>query len=121
MTSAKTRPLGKVLLVVGALSLTAVIGWSVSGESWDVKLEVVGGGSGNVSYAFSGDNEGKSENGQKLPWSKTQNVGFGFNDVTVTDAEPGAACRIYVDGKLKDEQRTPNAEGKISCFVNLQD
>ncbi|MEV5872480.1 MmpS family transport accessory protein [Streptomyces tendae] len=121
MTSAKARPLAKILLAAGALSLTAVISWGVSGESWDVKLEVVGGGSGNVSYAFSGDNEGKSENAQTLPWSKTQNVGYGFNDVTVTNAEPGTTCRIYVDGKLKEEQRTPNAEGTISCFVNLQE
>ncbi|MFF2852369.1 MmpS family transport accessory protein [Streptomyces sp. NPDC058001] len=121
MTSSKAGPFAKLLLTAGALSLTAVTGCGVFGKSWDVKLEVVGGGSGNISYAFSGDNDGKSETGQKLPWSRSQNVGFGFNDVSVTDAEPGTACRIYVDGKLKDEQRKPDAKGGVSCSVNLQD
>ncbi|RMB80196.1 MmpS family transport accessory protein [Streptomyces shenzhenensis] len=115
-----TSPFAKLLLTASALSLTAVTGCGVFGGSWDVKLEVIGEGSGNISYAFSGDNDGKSENGVKLPWSKSQNVGYGFNDVAVTDAAPGTVCRIYVDGKLKDEQRKPDAKGTVGCFVNLQ-
>ncbi|MFJ9591063.1 MmpS family transport accessory protein [Streptomyces acidicola] len=119
--SSQTSPFAKFLLAAGALSLAAVTGCGVFGKSWDVKLEVVGEGSGNVRYAFSGDNDGKSETGRKLPWSRTQNVGFGFNDVAVTDAEPGTVCRIYVDGKLKEEQRKPDAKGTVFCSVNLQD
>ncbi|MET8454728.1 hypothetical protein [Streptomyces sp. NPDC005209] len=43
---------------------------------------------------------------------------FGFNDLAVKDAAPGTVCRIYVDGKLKDEQKS-DAKGSLSCFVNL--
>ncbi|MFE0689650.1 hypothetical protein H7827_22450 [Streptomyces sp. JH002] len=117
-----TRPVATLLLTVSAsaLSLTAVTGCGVFTGSWDVTLEVTGEGSGDVSYAFSGDSDGTSESGVMLPWSRSQNVGYGFNDVAVTDAAPGTVCRIYVDGKLKDEQREPDAEGTVGCFVNLQ-
>ncbi|RDD83924.1 MmpS family transport accessory protein [Streptomyces parvulus] len=113
----------KLLVTAAALSLTVLplSGCGMFGASWDVKLEVLGDGGADIGYAFSGDNGGKTERGEALPWSKTQNVGFGFNDVGVADAAPGTSCRIYVDGKLRDEQRGPDADGRLSCSVNLQD
>ncbi|MGA5817751.1 hypothetical protein ACPC54_07825 [Kitasatospora sp. NPDC094028] len=105
-------------VVVAAVSLT---GCGVFGRSWDVKLEVTGPGSTDVGYSFSGDTNGKTALNQKLPWNKAQNVGFGFNDLGVKNAKPGTVCRIYVDGKLKDEQNKPNAEGTLSCSIHLKD
>ncbi|MEV7864595.1 MmpS family transport accessory protein [Streptomyces sp. NPDC088124] len=102
---------------VAAVSLT---GCGLFGGSWDVKLEVTGAGAADISYSFSGDNDGKTAAGQQLPWSKAQNVGFGFNDLGIKDAPPGTACRIYVDGKLKDEQKEPDDKGIVSCSIHLQ-
>ncbi|MFI9163574.1 MmpS family transport accessory protein [Kitasatospora aureofaciens] len=104
-------------VVVAAVSLT---GCGVFGHSWDVKLEVTGPGSADVGYSFSGDTSGKTVLNQKLPWNKAQNVGFGFNDLAVKNAKPGTVCRIHVDGELKVEQNKPNAEGTLSCFIQLK-
>ncbi|WP_329388126.1 MmpS family transport accessory protein [Streptomyces sp. NBC_01716] len=123
MKFSQANPFIKLLLTAGALSLTvvSVTGCGMFGQSWDVKLEVTGDGSADVGYAFPGDNDGQTDADRKLPWNKAQNVGFGFSEVAVADAGPGTACRIYVNGKLKDEQRKPDAKGLVSCSVNLQD
>lgn len=123
MKPSRTIPFAKLVLTTGALSLAVVsiTGCGIFGESWDVKLEVTGDGNADVGYAFSGDNDGRTDADRKLPWNKTQNVGFGFSEVAVTDAGPATACRIYVNGELKDEQQKPDANGLVSCSVNLQD
>ncbi|WP_160314869.1 MmpS family transport accessory protein [Streptomyces sp. SAI-097] len=123
MKTSQAGPFAKLLVTAGALSLAVLplTGCGVFGDSWDVKMEVTGDRNADVTYSFSGDNDGKTESDKKLPWSKTQNVGFGFNDIAVADATPGTTCRIYVDGELEDEQHGPDAEGHVSCSVNLQD
>ncbi|MDF3293256.1 MmpS family transport accessory protein [Streptomyces silvisoli] len=111
------------LLTAGSLAAAAVslTGCGVFGHSWDVKMEVTGPGSADVGYSFSGDNSPRTTFAGKLPWNKAQNVGFGFNNLAVTSAQPGTVCRIYVDGKLKDEQKKPDAKGTLSCSVHLKD
>ncbi|MET9558338.1 MmpS family transport accessory protein [Streptomyces sp. NPDC006645] len=123
MKSSQAGPFTKLLLTAGALSLAvaSITGCGVFRQSWDVKLEVTGDGETDVGYAFPGDNDGQTDADRKLPWNKTRNVGFGFSEVAVTDAGPDTACRIFVDGELKDEQRQPDADGLVSCSVNLQD
>ncbi|MQS16121.1 hypothetical protein F7Q99_28770 [Streptomyces kaniharaensis] len=110
------------LLTAGSLTAAAVslTGCGLLGPSYDVKLEVAGPGSADIVYSFSGDNSGKTAVGQKLPWTKAQNVGFGFNEVSVNHPEPGTTCRIYVDDKLKDEQTKPDAKGYLSCYASLK-
>ena len=110
------------LLTAGSLAVAAVslTGCGAFGHSWDVKLEVSGPGSADVVYSFSGDNKGKTTFAQRLPWSKAQNVGFGFDELSVNNPKPGTTCRIYVDDKLKDEQKKANAKGYLSCYVHLK-
>ncbi|KUN07188.1 hypothetical protein AQI95_11630 [Streptomyces yokosukanensis] len=110
------------LLTAGALAAAAVslTGCGLMGPSYDVKMEVAGPGSADVVYSFSGDNSGKIAHVQKLPWSVAQNVGFGFNQVGVKNPDPGTTCRIYVDGKLKEEEKKPDAKGYLSCSVSLK-
>ncbi|MGW2650444.1 MmpS family transport accessory protein [Streptomyces sp. NPDC001393] len=110
------------LLTAGSLAAAAVslTGCGALGPSYDVKMEVAGPGGANVVYSFSGDNNGKTASVQKLPWTRAQNVGFGFNRVSVSDPEPGTSCRIYVDDKLKDEEKKPDAKGYLSCSVSLK-
>ncbi|MFC9429140.1 hypothetical protein [Streptomyces sp. NPDC056987] len=106
---------------VAAVAAVSLTGCGLFGGSWDVKMEVTGAGAADIAYSFSGDNDGKTATGQQLPWTKAQNVGFGFNDVGVKDAPPGTACRIYVGGKLKDEQKEPDDKGTVSCSIHLKD
>ncbi|OIJ89432.1 hypothetical protein BIV25_33785 [Streptomyces sp. MUSC 14] len=108
-----------LLAGASAVAVLSLTGCGLFGDSWDVKLEVTGTGSVNVDYNFSGETQPKHDTGKQLPWTRTQNVGYGFNSVSVTDAAPGTVCRIYVDGKLKDEKK-PDAKGKLSCNVSVQ-
>ncbi|MEU3708543.1 hypothetical protein [Streptomyces catenulae] len=111
-----------VLLAAGAAVAAAVALSTLGlfGGSWDVTMEVTGTGSADVTYSFSGDNDGTTETGRTLPWSRVQNVGYGFNDIGVRNPAPGAVCRIYVDGRVEDEQKRPDAKGVLSCSVHLQ-
>ncbi|MEU9087246.1 hypothetical protein [Streptomyces sp. NPDC048357] len=111
------------LLASGAMLLaaTTLTGCGLFGENWDVTLEVTGTGQADISYSFSGENDQTTAMGESLPWTVSQNVGFGFNGVTVLHAQPGTACRIYVDGKLRERQDKPDAQGVLSCDVSLQD
>ncbi|WP_042390611.1 MmpS family transport accessory protein [Streptacidiphilus melanogenes] len=121
MKSAGSRTYVTSLLVAGASALAAVLiaGCGLFGKSWDVKMEVTGPGTTDVSYSFSGETDPKTAAQQRLPWTRAQNVGFGFNDLGVKGAAPGTICRIYVDGKLKDQQK-PDARGNLTCSVNVQ-
>lgn len=123
MQSRSSRPRVTSLLAAGAAAVAAVslTGCGLFGTSWDVKMEVTGPAATNISYSFAGDTSDKKVSDQSLPWSRAQNVGFGFDQVGVDHAPAGTVCRIYVDGKLKVEQKKPDAHGTVSCFVNLQD
>ncbi|WP_327380690.1 hypothetical protein [Streptomyces sp. NBC_01207] len=111
------------LLVSGAtlLAATTLTGCGLFGQSWDVKLEVTGTGQAEVGYNFSGETDQTKTTSESLPWTVSQNVGFGFNGVAVRHAQPGTACRIYVDGKLRESQDKPDSQGVVSCSVNLQE
>ncbi|WP_399082225.1 MmpS family transport accessory protein [Streptomyces sp. BBFR2] len=111
-----------VSAVAGAVAVTvlSLSAGGLFGGSWDVRMEVTGPGTADVVYSFSGDSQGTELTGRNLPWSKAQNVGFGFNDLGVKNATPGTGCRIYVDGELKDERTKPDAKGLLTCSVNLQ-
>ncbi|MFI9809529.1 MmpS family transport accessory protein [Streptomyces sp. NPDC052301] len=110
------------LLAAGAAAMAAVslTGCGLFGKSWDVKLEVTGPGVADISYSFAGDND-ETVSARNLPWSRAQNVGFGFNQIGVVHAPDGTKCRIYVDGQLKIEEKKPDSHGTVSCFVNLQE
>ncbi|MFE7184526.1 hypothetical protein [Streptomyces erythrochromogenes] len=103
------------------LAATTLTGCGLFGQSWDVKLEVTGTGQAEVGYSFSGETGQTKAANESLPWTISQNVGFGFNGLAVRHAPPGTACRIYVDGKLRENQDKPDAEGTLSCSVNLQE
>ncbi|MER6251858.1 hypothetical protein ABT224_10855 [Streptomyces sp. NPDC001584] len=103
------------------LAATTLTGCGLFGKNWDVKLEVTGTGQADIGYNFSGETGQRKATGESLPWTVSQNVGFGFNGVTVLRAQPGTACRVYVDGKLRESQDKPDAQGIVSCSVNLQD
>ncbi|WP_314253490.1 MmpS family transport accessory protein [Streptomyces kutzneri] len=111
------------LLASGAMLLaaTTLTGCGLFGENWDVKLEVTGTGQADIGYNFSGQNHQTTVADGSLPWTVSQNVGFGFNGVAVLHAQPGTACRIYVDGKLRESQDKPDSQGTVSCNVNLQE
>ncbi|MEV6682561.1 hypothetical protein AB0N09_37720 [Streptomyces erythrochromogenes] len=113
----------RVLPASGALLLaaTTLTGCGLFGQSWDVKFEVTGTGQAEVGYSFSGETGQTKATSESLPWTVSQNVGFGFNGVAVLHAPPGTACRVYVDGKVRESQDKPDAEGTLSCSVNLQD
>ncbi|GAA2260785.1 MULTISPECIES: hypothetical protein [Kitasatospora] len=117
----ESRTYVKSMLVTGASVMAAVslTGCGLFGKSWDVKMEVTGPGTTDVSYSFSGETNAKTAAQQRLPWTRTQNVGFGFNGLGVKGAAPGTVCSIYVDGKLKDQQK-PDAKGNLSCSVRLK-
>ncbi|ANP52364.1 hypothetical protein J2Z21_008273 [Streptomyces griseochromogenes] len=121
MQSRSLRPRVTSLLAAGAAAVSAVsmTGCGLFGKSWDVKMEVTGPAAADISYSFAGDND-DTVSGRSLPWTHAQNVGFGFNQVGVAHAPAGTVCRIYVDGKLKVEQKKPDPHGTVSCFVNLQ-
>ncbi|MFE3775288.1 MmpS family transport accessory protein [Streptomyces sp. NPDC059122] len=121
MKSRTSRAYVKSVVLAGASAVAALslAGCGLFGDSWDVKLEVTGKGSAGVDYNFSGETEPKHDTGAQLPWTKTQNVGYGFNSVSVNHAAPGTVCRIYVDGKLKEEKK-PDAKGNLSCNVSVQ-
>ncbi|MFF0628758.1 MmpS family transport accessory protein [Streptomyces sp. NPDC004296] len=121
MKSRTSRAYVKSVLLAGASAVAALslAGCGLFGDSWDVKLEVTGKGSAGVDYNFSGETEPKHDTRAQLPWTKTQNVGYGFNSVSVNHAAPGTVCRIYVDGKLKEEKK-PDAKGNLSCNVSVQ-
>ncbi|PNE40609.1 MULTISPECIES: MmpS family transport accessory protein [Streptomyces] len=121
MKSRTSRAYVKSVLLAGASAVAALslAGCGLFGDSWDVKLEVTGKGSAGVDYNFSGETEPKHDTEAQLPWTKTQNVGYGFNSVSVNHAAPGTVCRIYVDGKLKEEKK-PDAKGNLSCNVSVQ-
>ncbi|MFD9084155.1 hypothetical protein ACFQ7B_20590 [Streptomyces erythrochromogenes] len=112
-----------VLPASGAMLLaaTTLTGCGLFGQSWDVKLEVTGTGQAEVGYSFSGETAQTKSTNESLPWTVSQNVGFGFNGLAVRHAPPGTACRVYVDGKLRESQDKPDAEGTLSCSVNLQE
>ncbi|MFH8533956.1 hypothetical protein ACH4GE_36770 [Streptomyces tendae] len=122
MNSFRNRPFAGLLLALGTLPLAvfSLTGCGLFSQSWDVKLEVTGSDKATVTYVFAGGTESKGSE-QKLPWSRAQNVGYGFNSVGVINAAPGTVCRIYVDGELEEEQKRPDAEGVLSCTANLQD
>ncbi|MFI1760840.1 MmpS family transport accessory protein [Streptomyces sp. NPDC020800] len=122
MQSGSLRPRVTSLLAAGAAAAAALslTGCGLFGKSWDVKMEVTGSSAVNISYSFSGDTD-ETVSGRGLPWSHAQNVGYGFNQVGIAHAPAGTVCRIYVDGKLKAEQKKPDSHGTVSCFVNLQD
>ncbi|MFJ3231255.1 MmpS family transport accessory protein [Streptomyces sp. NPDC086787] len=122
MQSGSKRPRATPLLAAGVAAMAAVslTGCGLFGTSWDVKLEVTGTAAADISYSFSGDDD-ETVSGQSLPWSRTQNVGFGFNQVGVAHAPAGTGCRIYVDGELKVEKKKPDSHGTVSCSVNVQD
>ncbi|MFB6823162.1 hypothetical protein ACFCXA_16435 [Streptomyces virginiae] len=103
------------------LAATTLTGCGLFGESWDMKMEVTGTGQADIAYSFSGKNNRTKAPGEALPWQVSQNVGFGFNGVEVVHAPPGTACRIYVDGKLRESSDRPDADGAVSCTVNLQE
>ncbi|MFJ3723882.1 hypothetical protein ACIPYQ_15075 [Streptomyces sp. NPDC090045] len=111
------------LLATGAtlLAATTLTGCGLFGENWDVKFEVTGTGQAEIGYSFSGGNDQTKATRESLPWTVSQNVGFGFNNVTVLHAPPGTACRVYVDGALRESQDASDSEGTVSCFVNLQE
>ncbi|MEU6298051.1 MmpS family transport accessory protein [Streptomyces erythrochromogenes] len=111
------------LLASGAalLAATTLTGCGLFGSSWDVKFEVTGPGQAEVGYSFSGETSQTKTTSDSLPWSVSQNVGFGFNGVAVRNAPPGTACRVYVDGKLHESQDKPDSQGTVSCSVNLQE
>ncbi|MER6319006.1 hypothetical protein ABT237_35420 [Streptomyces sp. NPDC001581] len=111
------------LLASGAtlLAATTLTGCGIFGENWDVTMEVTGTGQAEIGYNFSGENNQTKATSEPLPWTVSQNVGFGFNNLAVLHAQPGTACRIYVDGKLRESQDKPDSEGTLSCNVNLQD
>ncbi|MFF4448317.1 MmpS family transport accessory protein [Streptomyces sp. NPDC001502] len=113
------------LLASGAtlLAATTLTGCGLFGKNWDVKLEVTGTGTGqaDIGYNFSGETGQRKATGESLPWTVSQNVGFGFNGIAVLHAQPGTACRIYVDGKLRESQDKPDSQGIVSCSVNLQE
>ncbi|MFE7097299.1 hypothetical protein [Streptomyces erythrochromogenes] len=103
------------------LAATTLTGCGFFGQSWDVKFEVTGTGQAEVGYSFSGETDQTKAANESLPWTVSQNVGFGFNGLAVRHAPPGTACRVYVDGKLRESQDKPDAEGTLSCSVNLQE
>ncbi|MGW6978349.1 MmpS family transport accessory protein [Streptomyces sp. NPDC054932] len=111
------------LLASGATLLvaTTLTGCGLFNKNWDVKLEVTGTGQADIGYNFSGENAPTKATGESLPWTVSQNVGFGFNGVAVLHAQPGTTCRVYVDGKLRSSQDAPDSQGTVSCSVNLQD
>lgn len=103
------------------LTATTMTGCGLFGENWDVRMEVTGTGQADITYEFSGQTNQTKAPGEALPWQVSQNVGFGFNGVAVLNAPPGTACRIYVDGKLRESSDQPDAKGAVSCTVNLQE
>ncbi|AOS62098.1 hypothetical protein [Actinoalloteichus hymeniacidonis] len=105
--------------VAGLFAAGSVLtGCGLFGESYDVRMEVEGSGSAVVTSKFAG---GKSSTGERdLPWTESESVGFGFNDLWLVDAEPGAICRILVDDRVLDEQ-TADEDGNAECYVNNQD
>ncbi|MFI8392571.1 hypothetical protein [Streptomyces sp. NPDC085540] len=111
------------LLASGAtlLAVTTLTGCGLFGKSWDVKLEVTGTGQADIGYSFSGETDQTKTTSESLPWTVSHNVGFGFNGVAVLHAQPGTACRVYVDGKLRMSQDKPDSQGAVSCSVNLQE
>ncbi|MEU5539953.1 MmpS family transport accessory protein [Streptomyces sp. NPDC020362] len=117
MQSGSLRPRVTSLLAAGAATVAAVslTGCGLFAKSWDVKMEVTGPAAADISYSFAGDNTDDTVSGRSLPWKRAQNVGFGFNQVGVSHAPAGTVCRIYVDGKLKVEQKKPNSNGTVSA------
>ncbi|MFB6437350.1 MmpS family transport accessory protein [Streptomyces sp. NPDC056411] len=121
MQSGPSRPRATSLRAAGAAAVAtvALTGCALFGKSWDVKVEVTGPAAAGITYSFAGETDNAVVR-QRLPWSRAQNVGFGFNQVMVAHAPAGTACRIYVDGTLKVEKKKPDSHGTLSCFVNLQ-
>ncbi|HEV7978765.1 MmpS family transport accessory protein [Amycolatopsis sp.] len=106
--------LGALLGAVLALSACGV------GKSWEVRMEVAGPREATVQSSFAGGEKNPRPASRKLPWQDKQSVGFGFNDLSVTDAAPGTVCRIFVDGRLRDE-RVADQDGAVTCHVNNQE
>ncbi|WP_156184896.1 hypothetical protein [Allosalinactinospora lopnorensis] len=92
---------------------------SLLGQTWEVEMEVDGPGSAKVAGGFSGQEDSEAES-RTLPWREAANVGFGFNDLSVSEAEEGTTCRITVDGEVISEE-TVDEGGNAECFVNLQE
>ncbi|APU13290.1 MULTISPECIES: hypothetical protein [Actinoalloteichus] len=104
-----------------ALASTGLLlaGCGLVGATYDVQMEVQGSGTAMIGHGFAGG-EDPTLTEQDLPWSMAESVGFGFNDLRVSDAEPGTVCRILVDDEVIDEQ-TAGEDGSIDCFANNQD
>jgi hypothetical protein len=82
-------------------------------------MEVQGEGTANVAVQFAGETDFLPKS-TSLPFDTARNVGFGFNTVSVSDAQPGTVCRILVDGTVREES-TVDDQGKASCHANNQD
>ncbi|OZM71115.1 hypothetical protein CFN78_21870 [Amycolatopsis antarctica] len=110
-----------VLAATVTAATASLSGCGLFGSSWDVRMEVQGPGQATVSSRFAGDDGSVAPPSamERLPWQRTANVGFGFNDLDVTGAAPGTVCRIIVDGETYHEQNV-DGEGNASCRANLQ-
>ena len=101
-----------------ALVATTLAGCGVFGGSWDVTMEVDGAGTATVTASFAGENGDPAR--QTLPFSVSQNVGFGFNVLRAEGAPAGAVCRILVDDKVVQENPVDDG-GVCGASANNQD
>jgi hypothetical protein len=111
----------KALLLVPLLSLVvpALTGCGLAGGSWDVTMEVTGGGSATVTTKFAGEPDAGTTTSTPLPFNASRNVGFGWNRIDVRGGAPGTACRTLVDGVVREEHQV-DAGGAATCRANNQ-
>ncbi|GAA4508128.1 hypothetical protein GCM10023191_067490 [Actinoallomurus oryzae] len=87
-------------------------------QAYQVRMEVTGPGSAQISYGFSGSDASMPRR-EKLTWIKRADAGFGFNRLSVSAGDPGTTCRIVVDDEERD-RKTVGADGKAECYVSVQ-
>jgi hypothetical protein len=102
-----------------ALLLPVLTGCGLLGGSWDVRMEVQGGGTAAVTTKFAGEPDAGTTTEATLPFGTARNVGFGFNRIDVRGAAPGTVCRVLVDGAVREEHAV-DAGGNASCAANNQ-
>jgi hypothetical protein len=102
-----------------ALLFPVLTGCGLLGGSWDVRMEVQGSGTAAVTTKFAGEPDAGTTTAATLPFSTARNVGFGFNRIDVHGAAPGTACRVLVDGAVREEHAV-DAAGNASCTANNQ-
>lgn len=110
------RGLVTFAIAVLTLTLTAACG----GRTWQVRLEVTGPSTAKIVSSFAGDAKRVELIERGLPWQLDNTVGVGFNNIGVRGGGPGTVCRVYVDGKLVDEQAV-DAGGAADCTADNQE